>query len=122
MYQDRKKIKRYVQKIFEFYIKEKKSNSLERYKDIQFVFLREMQKNSRIESVVKLVSNELYSSKQDIAKNLKEHVILLGKANLDIRFLGVQYILELLEQPEQDEIRKVLVSPEVLKVVYQGIL
>ena len=34
MYQDRKKIKRYVQKIFEFYIKEKKSNSLERYKDI----------------------------------------------------------------------------------------
>ena len=81
-----------------------------------------MQKNSRIESVVKLVSNELYSSKQDIAKNLKEHVILLGKANLDIWFLGVQYILELLEQPEQDEIRKVLVSPEVLKVVYQGIL
>ena len=72
--------------------------------------------------MVKLVSNELYSSKQDIAKNLKEHVILLGKANLDIRFLGVQYILELLEQPEQDEIRKVLVSPEVLKVVYQGIL
>ena len=34
----------------------------------------------------------------------------------------MQYILELLEQPEQDEIRKVLVSPEVLKVVYQGIL
>ena len=63
MYQDRKKIKRYVQKIFEFYIKEKKSNSLERYKDIQFVFLREMQRNSRIEQVVKLVSNELYSSK-----------------------------------------------------------
>ena len=63
MYQDRKKIKRYVQKIFEFYIKEKKSNSLERYKDIQFVHLRDMQKNLRIESVVKLVSNELYSSK-----------------------------------------------------------
>ena len=59
-----------------------------------------MQKNQRIEQVVKLVSNELYSSKQDIAKNLKEHVILLGRANLDIRYLGVQYILELLEQPE----------------------
>ena len=56
-----------------------------------------MQKNPRIEQVVKLVSNELYSSKQDIAKNLKEHVILLGKSNLDIRILGVQYILELLE-------------------------
>ena len=81
-----------------------------------------MQKNPRIEQVVKLVSNELYSSKQDIAKNLKEHVILLGKSNLDIRILGVQYILELLEQPEQDEIRKVLVQPEVLRVVYQGIL
>ena len=64
------------------------------------MFLRELQKNQRIEQVVKLVSNELYSSKQDIAKNLKEHVILLGRANLDIRFLGVQYILELLEQPE----------------------
>ena len=47
-YPDHRKIKRYVQKIFEFYIKEKKANSLERYKDIQFIHLRELQKNSRI--------------------------------------------------------------------------
>ena len=36
--------------------------------------------------------------------------------------LGVKYILELLEQPEKDEIRRVLVSPEVLRIVYHGIL
>jgi hypothetical protein len=47
---------------------------------------------------------------------------MLEKSNLDIRMLGVQYILELLEQPEQDEIRRVLVTPEVLRVVYHGIL
>ena len=47
---------------------------------------------------------------------------MLEKSNLDIRMLGVKYILELLEQPEKDEIRRVLVSPEVLRVVYHGIL
>ena len=72
--------------------------------------------------MVKLVSNELYATKADTAKHLKEHVQMLEKSNLDIRMLGVQYILELLEQPEQDEIRRVLVTPEVLRVVYHGIL
>lgn len=47
---------------------------------------------------------------------------MLEKSNLDIRMLGVKYILELLEMPEKDEIRRVLVSPEVLRVVYHGIL
>ena len=36
--------------------------------------------------------------------------------------LGVQYILELLEQQEAHEIRKVLVTNDVLRVVYHGIL
>ena len=47
---------------------------------------------------------------------------MLEKSNLDIRMLGVKYILELLEKPEQNQIRKVLVSTEVLRVVYHGIL
>ena len=33
-YPDRKRVKRYIQKIFEFYIRDKKSQSLERYKNI----------------------------------------------------------------------------------------
>ena len=47
---------------------------------------------------------------------------MLEKSNIDIRMLGVQYILELLEKPETDEIRQVLVSPDVLRVVYHGML
>lgn len=121
-YPDRKRVKRYIQKIFEFYIRDKKSQSLERYKDIQFVFLRDLQENEKIKKVVTLVSNELYVTKEDIAKNLKDHVLMLEKSNLDIRILGVQYILELLEEPETNEIRKVLVTPEVLRVVYHGVL
>lgn len=121
-YPDRKRVKRYIQKIFEFYIRDKKSQSLERYKDIQFVFLRDLQENEKIKKVVQLVSNELYVTKEDIAKNLKDHVLMLEKSNLDIRILGVQYILELLEEPETNDIRKVLVTPEVLRVVYHGVL
>ena len=55
-------------------------------------------------------------------KHLKEHVQMLEMSNLDIRMLGVRYILELLEKPESDDIRKVLVTPDVLRVVYHGIL
>jgi hypothetical protein len=121
-HQERKKIKQYVRKIFEFYIKEKKIVSSPRYKDIQFIFLRELQKNQKIKDVVELVNNELYSTKADIARNLKEHVQMLEKANTDIRLLGVQYILELIEQPEHDDIRQVLMSSDVLRVVYHGIL
>lgn len=33
-YPDNKRVKRYTHKIFEFYIRDKKSQSLERYKDI----------------------------------------------------------------------------------------
>ena len=47
---------------------------------------------------------------------------MLEKSNIDIRMLGVQYILELLEKPESDETRQVLVSPDVLRVVYRGML
>ena len=72
--------------------------------------------------MVQLVSNELYENEADIGKYLKKHVQMLEKSNLDIRMLGVKYILELLEKPEQDQIRKVLVSNDVLRVVYHGIL
>jgi hypothetical protein len=71
---------------------------------------------------VSLISNELYSNKSEIARYLKEHIYSLCKSNQDIKLLGVKYIQELLESPARDEIRKVLVSPDVLRVVYQGIL
>lgn len=53
------------------------------------MFLSSLQENPKIKSVVKLVSNELYGSKADTAKHLKEHVQMLEKSNLDIRMLGV---------------------------------
>jgi hypothetical protein len=67
---------------------------------------------------VQLVQSELYSSKEDIARNLKEHIYFLCKANYDIKYLGVKYIQEMLESKAKDEIRKVLVSPDVLRVVF----
>jgi len=39
-----------------------------------------------------MVANELYSGKAEIARNLKEHVYSLFKANYDIKQLGVKYI------------------------------
>ena len=69
------------------------------------MFLSDLQDNPKIKQVVRLVSNELYSSKAETARHLKEHVQMLQKSNIDIRMLGVQYILELLEQPESHEIR-----------------
>jgi hypothetical protein len=89
---DRKKIQRYVTKIFEFYLKEKKSISLPRFKEIQFVLLRELQEAPKIKQVVSLVYNELYSNKADIVRHLKEHVYSLFKSNYDIKQLGVKYI------------------------------
>lgn len=70
----KKRVSSYVRKIIEFYIRDKKTNSIERFKDIQFLFLKELQKNPKIASVVKLVAAELYSTKDEIAKNLKDHV------------------------------------------------
>ena len=121
-YPDNDRVKKYAEKIFEVFIKEKKAQTLEKYKDIQFIFLDDLQKNPKIKRVVQLVSNELYENEADIGKYLKKHVQMLEKSNLDIRMLGVKYILELLEKPEQDQIRKVLVSTDVLRVVYHGIL
>ena len=47
----------------------------------------------------------------------------LRSTSEDIRILGTMYILELLESKEKDnQVRKVLVTPKVLKVVYLNIL
>ena len=119
---DSKKIKKYTAKIFEFYIKEKKNFTMAKFKEIQFVLLKSLQKEKRISDVVAGISAELYGTRDDIASNLKEHVRSLKKAKEDIRILSVKYILELLESKTQNEIRIVLVSKDVLKVVYRNIL
>lgn len=46
----------------------------------------------------------------------------LQTGNEDIRLLNTSYLLELLEQAEQSAVRKVLVSAEILKITYQGLL
>ena len=73
-YPDNERVKNYAEKIFEVFIKEKKAQSLEKYKDIQFIFLDDLQKNPKIKRVVQLVSNELYENEADIGKYLKKHV------------------------------------------------
>lgn len=92
------------------------------FKEIQFVLLKKISKNPKMKDTVAIVANELYTTRETIAENLKKHVLSLQTANEDIRILNTMYILELLEQKETDEIRKVLMSPDVLKVVYQNIL
>jgi len=39
-FSERTKIKRYVTKIFEFYLKDKKAHSLIKFKEIQFVLMK----------------------------------------------------------------------------------
>ena len=47
----------------------------------------------------------------------------LRSTSEDIRILGTMYILELLESKDKDnQVRKVLVTAKVLKVVYLNIL
>ena len=121
-YWNNKKIKKYTAKIFEFYIKEKKAQSIARFKDIQFVLLSKLSSDKRIEQVTRIIANELYSSRDDIVKNIKEHVYSLKRSNEDIRLLSTKYILEILESKEATEVKKVLVSPDVLKIVYHSIL
>lgn len=52
------------------------------------MLLQGLGREKRIAEVVTLISSELYATKDDIATNLKEHVISLKKANEDIRILG----------------------------------
>lgn len=86
------------------------------------MLLKKLRQNRHINDTVAIIAGELYKTPDDIADNLKKHACFLQGANEDIRILNIMYILELLEQQNQDEIRKVLIRPDVLKVVYQCIL
>lgn len=67
--------------------------------------------------------NELYQTPESIAKNLIILVQSLRTASEDIRILGTKYILELLESKDKNNnVRKVLVTNKVLKVVYLNII
>lgn len=72
---------------------------------------------------VQCVHNELYSSEKKIADNLIVLVQGLKSASEDIRILSTRYILELLEAKNNSyNVRKVLVSNRVLKIVYLSII
>ena len=76
-----------------------------------------------MKEAVQHVHNELYSSDKKIADNLIILVQNLRSASEDIRILSTQYILELLETKNKEyNVRKVLVSPRVLKIVYLSII
>lgn len=77
---------------------------------------------SSLKESISIISSHLYSNPDDIADNLKHLVHSLQTGNEDIRILDTTYILELLEQQEQNAVRRILVSPDILKIVYQGIL
>ena len=70
-----------------------------------------------------IISLQIYNNTDQIGENLKYLFNQLSLINEDQRILNTMYILELLEtQDPENEIRKVLVSPEVLKCLYQCIL
>ncbi len=67
---------------------------------------------------ISIISQHLYSCQDDIADNLKYLIRSLQTGNEDIRLLNTTYILELLEQSEHNSVRKVIVSQDILKIVY----
>lgn len=76
-----------------------------------------------MKDAVQHVHNELYSTDKSIAENLIILVQSLRSASEDIRILGTMYILELLETKDKDNnVRKVLVSNKVLKIVYLNVI
>jgi len=76
-----------------------------------------------MKDAVQCVHNELYSSETKIAENLIVLVQGLKSASEDIRILSTRYILELLEAKNNtNNVRKVLVSNKVLKIVYLSII
>lgn len=122
-YSHMRRIKNYTKRIFEFYIKNKFQYSIEKFKHLQFIFLNHIKGNQSMKDAVKAVHSELYSSDANIAKNLVILVQNLKHSSEDIRILSTRYILELLELKEKDNnVRKVLVSMKVLKVVYLNII
>lgn len=56
------------------------------------MLMRELSENSKIKPIVQLIRSEIYSSKDEVAKHLKEHVYFMSRSNHDIKFLGVKYI------------------------------
>jgi hypothetical protein len=76
-----------------------------------------------MKDAVQYVHNELYKDDRKIGENLIILVQSLRSASEDIRILGTKYILELLETKEKENnVRKVLVSSKVLKIVYLNII
>lgn len=72
---------------------------------------------------VDIIVNELYDTEAKIAKNLIYHVRNLKNQSMDIKILGVKYILEILEgKNSDDKIRRKLVEPKVLKIVYMNVV
>ena len=76
-----------------------------------------------MKDAVHCVHTELYSTEKKIADNLIVLVQGLKSASEDIRILSTRYILELLEDKDNSyNVRKVLVSNRVLKIVYLSII
>jgi hypothetical protein len=115
---DKMKIKKYTSKIINFYITDKIRFTQIHFKDLQYLMLKKIQEVSSLRDSISIISSHLYNTPDDIAENLRHMITTLQTGNEDIRILNTTYILELLEQQEQNSVRKVLVSPELLKIVY----
>lgn len=110
------KIMRYAAKIFEYYIcGEKKRQTIEFWPQIQFIMLNEVAtSNEKIQKVVQTVSAELYCTSEQIERSLRALLKQVSCSCEDIRILAVRFILEILEQKNQDDIRRTLCKPEML--------
>ena len=82
------------------------------------MLLMKIQEMPSLKDSISIISQHLYSCQDDIADNLKYLVRSLQTGNEDIRLLNTTYILELLEQSEHNQVRKVIVSHDILKIVY----
>ena len=64
------KVKKYTQKILEFYIKQKTGLSQAYYKDLQFLHLNKIRDNEAFCDIVKIITCSIYCTEEKVAQNL----------------------------------------------------
>jgi len=117
-----KKIKGYTAKILHFYLISKIAVTKGKFIDCQFLFLNALKKEECFQKILLEVEATLYSSEDQIRAALISHCASLKMQNEDLKILSVEYLLEIMEADSSNSIRKILIQPDTLKVVYQSIL
>ena len=79
-----------MEKIFEFYIKDKKETTVKYWSQIQFIMLSGVSEgNPKMLEVVSTVSAKIYFSDEEIEMQIRSLLKQIARSKEDIRILGV---------------------------------